>query len=383
MLKQNFFVTVEPVDGRSAWDIKWVHFLNIRVMPGLSKLGSDGLMLAIEGQSYNKSKSSLTEALKWSTETVIHPGGLQTLRRLVADYSLASGDKGSHESEHDLAAMVQDFMENGSSGQDGSCYSSDSDSGTTNILKLVERVKGLKTSVMPFEKDLLSLIHTSILSNNIDFHCSREGVCKASCIRKSLVKHLRSAGYNAAVCKSEWKGTDKVPGGEYEYMDVILEGDDRATERLIIDIDFQSHFEIARPTGSYVGILRYLPVVYVGNLAKLEQILEAMVEAAKLSLKQNSMPLPPWRTLGYLRAKWLSPYERELAENRSKLRRQSVSPDWKIAAPRSKQRQCSELWRRLKASLLSEVDAGCTVRAMSTERNRNVLSERRPSNFNV
>jgi uncharacterized protein (TIGR01615 family) len=353
-------------------------------MPGLAKLGSDGInMLETEGESYIKSKSSLTEALKWSRETAIHPGGLQSLWRLASDYSLGSADKGSHESEHDLAAMVQDFMENGSSGQDGSCYSSDSDSGTTNILKLVESIKGLKTSVMPFEKDLLSLIHALILSNNIDFHCSREGICKASCIRKSLVKHLRSIGYIAAVCKSEWKGTDKVPGGEYEYIDVILEGDDRASERLIIDIDFQSHFEIARPTLAYLGIVRYLPVVYVGNLAKLEQILEVMVEAAKISLKQNSMPLPPWRTLGYLRAKWLSSHVREPVDNQSKLRRQSVSPDWRNATPRSKQRQCSELWRRLKASLLIEVDAGCVVRPVSTERNRNVLSERRPSTFNV
>ena len=108
------------------------------------------------------------------------------------------------------------------------------------------------------------------------------------------------------------------------------------------------------------------------TLLKLEQILEEMVEATNLSLKQNSIPLPSWRTLGYLCAKWLSPYEKELAENRSKLRRQSVSPDWKFAPPHSKQRQCSELWRRLKASLLSEVDVGCAVRTMSTERNRNL-----------
>ena len=109
----------ELMDGRSTWDIKSVHFLNIRLMPSFSKLEPDGLMLEIEGYSYNKSKSSLTEALKWSTETVIHPGSLQTLQRLVADYSLASRDKGSHESEHDLAVMVQDLMENGSSGKDG------------------------------------------------------------------------------------------------------------------------------------------------------------------------------------------------------------------------------------------------------------------------
>ena len=50
------------------------------------------------------------------------------------------------------------------------------------------------------------------------------------------------------------------------------------------------------------------------TLLKLEKILEEMVEATKLSLKQNSIPLPLWRTLRYLRAKWLSPYEKEPAE---------------------------------------------------------------------
>ena len=119
MLKQKFFVMVEPVDGRSTWDIKSMHFLNIRLMPSLSKLGLDGIMLAIEGTSYNKSKSSLTKDLKWSMKTVIHPGGLQTLRHLAADYSLDSEDKGSHESKRDLAVMVQDLIENGSSRQDG------------------------------------------------------------------------------------------------------------------------------------------------------------------------------------------------------------------------------------------------------------------------
>ena len=76
-------------------------------------------MLEIKGKSYNKSKSSLTEALKWSMKTVIHPGGLQTLRYLAVDYSLGSGDKGSYESKRDLEVMVKDLMENGSSGKDG------------------------------------------------------------------------------------------------------------------------------------------------------------------------------------------------------------------------------------------------------------------------
>ncbi|KVI05752.1 uncharacterized protein LOC112524098 isoform X3 [Cynara cardunculus var. scolymus] len=35
--------------------------------------------------------------------------------------------------------------------------------------------------------------------------------------------------------------------GEYEYLDVIVEGGDR----VLIDIDFRSEFKIAQPTGNY------------------------------------------------------------------------------------------------------------------------------------
>ena len=84
------------------------------------------------------------------------------------------------------------------------------------------------------------------------------------------------------------------------------------SERLIVDIDFRSHFEIARAVDSYDRILNSLPVVYVGSLARLSQFLQVMAEAARFSLKQNSMPLPPWRSLAYLQAKWQSPHHRQL-----------------------------------------------------------------------
>lgn len=45
----------------------------------------------------------------------------------------------SHESEHDLAVMVSDFLENGSGGAE-SRYSSDSDSGFSDLGHLAERV---------------------------------------------------------------------------------------------------------------------------------------------------------------------------------------------------------------------------------------------------
>ncbi|RVX13733.1 hypothetical protein CK203_010237 [Vitis vinifera] len=158
----------------------------------------------------------------------------------------------SHESEHDLAMMVSDFLENGSVGAE-SCCSSDSDSGFSDLAFLPEKFR-----------------FTSI---------QWIGPCNTSCIRFCLVKRLRLSGYDAAVCSSRWQGCGKVPG--------------------------------ARAVESYDRILSSLPVIYVGSLTKLKQFLQVMVEAARSSLKQNSMPLPPWRSLDYLEAKWQSSYQRQ------------------------------------------------------------------------
>lgn len=46
----------------------------------------------------------------------------------------------SHESEHDLALMVSDFLENGSSGAESWC-SSDSDSGLSDFAHLAEKIQ--------------------------------------------------------------------------------------------------------------------------------------------------------------------------------------------------------------------------------------------------
>lgn len=93
--------------------------------------------------------------------------------------------------------------------------------------------------------------------------------------------------------------------GEYEYIDVIVEG-----ERLLMDIDFRSEFEIARSTGTYKAILQSLPYIYVGKADRLGQIASIVSEAAKQSLKRKGMHFPPWRKADYMRAKWLSPYTR-------------------------------------------------------------------------
>ncbi|KAM0948286.1 hypothetical protein DsansV1_C07g0076691 [Dioscorea sansibarensis] len=273
----------------------------------------------------------------------------------------------SHESEHDLAMMVSDFLENGSGGAE-SRYSSDSDSGYTDLGQLAETVSLYKHAMDQRESNLSSTVHSLLLSmNETDLHYAKEGQCNASCIRQFLVKLLRLSGYDAAVCISKWQGSGKVPGGDHEYIDVIVDGNIGGSDRLIVDIDFRSHFEIARAVESYDAILASLPVVYVGSQARLEQFLQVMVEAAKSSLKQNSMPLPPWRSLAYLQSKWHSKYERKHFSGKA------ASP----GCSSSHHKQCIGHLRRLKGLLQSEIESERLLKPIKNDKNRRVKFDRR------
>ncbi|XP_057511146.1 uncharacterized protein LOC130793463 [Actinidia eriantha] len=250
----------------------------------------------------------------------------------------------SCESEHDLAVMVSDFLEDDSGGTD-SRYSSDSDSGFCDLTHLAQNISFCKHSVNQYESDLLSVVNSLMQSiNGTDLHFAKSAPCNAGCIRFSLVKLLRLSGYDAAVCTSKWQACRKVPGGDHEYIDVVSYKQTGGSERLIIDIDFRSHFEIARAVESYDRILNSLPVVFVGSLTKLKQFLQVMVEATRSSLKQNSMPLPPWRSLVYLQAKWLSPYDRQF------------SPDKHKSSHASGHKQCIGHLKRLQSLLKSEIE---------------------------
>lgn len=150
--------------------------------------------------------------------------------------------------------------------------------------------------------------------------------------------------------------------GDNEYVDIILSdtplGQD---DRLIIDIDFRSHFEIARAVDSYQRIMESLPVVYVGTVARLNQFLQAMVDAAKFSLKQNSMPLPPWRSLNYLQSKWLSPYKRHLGP---------INQEGPGMFSPGLHKQCAENLKRLQFALHAEQEAERFVKKKKKSRER-------------
>ncbi|KAG8079180.1 hypothetical protein GUJ93_ZPchr0007g5854 [Zizania palustris] len=272
----------------------------------------------------------------------------------------------SHESDMDLAMLVSDFLENGGSGGADSRGSSDSESSLSDLAHLADKISMYKQGGDEKQNELLCMVHSLLLSiHESQLLAFKRGQCGGSCIRHLLVKLLRLSGYNAAVCVSKWQGFDKIPGGDHEYIDVMINSD--TEDRLIIDIDFRSHFEIARAVDSYGSLLNSLPVVYVGTLSRLKQFLHVMVDAAKWSLNQNSMPLPPWRSLPYLQAKWHSKYERIDLHTEQDLN--STASDHAL---------CIGHLKRLKSSLRSELDTErLLVMPIKTDMKRRAKFERR------
>eukprot|EP01018_Ginkgo_biloba_P024921 Gb_34690 [translate_table: standard] len=131
-----------------------------------------------------------------------------------------------------------------------------------------------------------------------------------SCLRRFVMTNLRSAGYNAAICKSRWEQTNGFPAGHYECIDIIIDGRNCGSERLFVEIDFRAQFEIARPTRQYSGLVQLLPNLFVGKAERLRQIIKMICDAAKQSFKKKGMMIPPWRKYRYMQAKWFGPYKR-------------------------------------------------------------------------
>lgn len=134
-------------------------------------------------------------------------------------------------------------------------------------------------------------------------------------IKAFVVMRLKMDDYEASVCKTSWIsttfGTPKIYEytGVYEYIDIMLmikDNDVETPKRVIIDLDFKSQFELARPTESYKELIDALPCIFVGSEEKLRKIISLLCTEAKLSLKKSGLHVPPWRKFGYMQSKWLS-----------------------------------------------------------------------------
>ncbi|KAL9262707.1 hypothetical protein AKJ16_DCAP02534 [Drosera capensis] len=125
-------------------------------------------------------------------------------------------------------------------------------------------------------------------------------------LRKLVTDRLSDSGFDASICRSRWDKSPSFPAGDYEYIDVVFTDGDR----LIIDVDFRSEFELARPTNSYKSVLQSLPSIYVGKPDRIKQIVTIVAEAARQSMTKKGLHVPPWRKAEYVRSKWLAPYTR-------------------------------------------------------------------------
>eukprot|EP00253_Pinus_taeda_P000606 PITA_00606 len=130
--------------------------------------------------------------------------------------------------------------------------------------------------------------------------------------RRFVMNRLRLSGYNAAVCKSRWDQTIGHPPGDYEFIDVIIEELKLKNERFFVDIDFRAQFEVARPTDGYSDLLQKIPNLFVGKADQLCGIVRIMCNAARKSLRERGMFIPPWRKYRYMQAKWLGSYKRTI-----------------------------------------------------------------------
>ena len=168
------------------------------------------------------------------------------------------------------------------------------------------RVQGLVHCASVRERNLLADVSTLVERHRAS------GARKRDLLRL-LAESLRAAGHDAAVCLSRWDKSSSHPAGEHAYLDVLLPaGSERAErERVLVDVDFRSAFEVARPTKAYRAVLQRLPSVFVGREDRLRLLVAAAADAARASLKKRGLHLPPWRKLEYMRAKWISPYDRE------------------------------------------------------------------------
>lgn len=130
---------------------------------------------------------------------------------------------------------------------------------------------------------------------------------KTSSMKEWLVMRLKLDGYDASLCHTSWVTTMDCPAGEYEYIGITTNRDmngDGSKTRLIVDIDFKSQFEVARPTTAYKKLLGSVPSVYVGDIDKLNKVMTPLCSAAKQSFRENGIHMPPWRTITFMQAKY-------------------------------------------------------------------------------
>ncbi|XWS41359.1 hypothetical protein CRYUN_Cryun17cG0074500 [Craigia yunnanensis] len=208
--------------------------------------------------------------------------------------------------EEELVQMVQDFIESESSSPMFPSFSN-RHFPSSNHLTEFSALQEILRSGTEAEMEILEIVLKHIRS--------KRGVQKNSGLKKWLAMRLKMNGFHASLCQTSWLTSLGCPGGDYEYIDIVMENENGDTMRLIVDIDFKSQFELARPTPTYKKLTDALPSIFIGTEEKLNKIISMLCSAAKQSFREAGLYVPPWRTTTYMQSKWLSACHKVAAMN--------------------------------------------------------------------
>ncbi|PRQ24853.1 hypothetical protein RchiOBHm_Chr6g0277051 [Rosa chinensis] len=197
--------------------------------------------------------------------------------------------------EEELVQMVTDFIESSESVPDSlSSPKSPRQSKSLTLQEIIWKATDHENEILDkisiYLRDLESMIHQPKNLKN-----------------KWVVMKLKMDGYEASLCKTSWVSSVKLPEDDYEYVDVMVKDNNLLkVTRLIVDMDFKSQFELARPSPSYKELKDILPDIFVGTEEKLDKVISLVCSAAQKSLKKMGLHVPPWRKAAYMQSKWLS-----------------------------------------------------------------------------
>ncbi|WOK96572.1 hypothetical protein Cni_G05279 [Canna indica] len=243
---------------------------------------------------------------------------------LVAGYASSGSDHGGATC---LSGLVHAFLETGGGSEDdssatvdhGGCGGSDRDESMDDVDETEGRDRAVAETVRelmipPAEKDGFRARLAADVSKAVENLTWLRSSCGASSFRRAVMSRLRAVGYNAGICKARWDASGGLSAGNYEYIDVVVPplrgtggGEGR---RYIVDLEFASEFEVARATESYQGVMAALPRVAVAGEEAMRQVVRAVADAARRSLRARGLHVPPWRKSRYMLAKWLGSYRR-------------------------------------------------------------------------
>nr|GMC47240.1 uncharacterized protein LOC109190276 [Ipomoea batatas] len=174
--------------------------------------------------------------------------------------------------EDELSEMVRDFLESDSTFISAAGNNSYNENSCDDEPHQVEIVEDHQLSLQEILENATEA-ETEILGKIMSYWREEAAGMKMEPkeLRKWMVSRLRMDGYDASLCKTFRVKTSARSSsalkfsGDYEYIDVMMKSSESEREqlRVIVDTDFRSQFEVARPTEAYKELSSFLPCIFI------------------------------------------------------------------------------------------------------------------------